>query len=172
MEQKQMILETETERLRMRQWKSSDFEPFAQYFTLEDQARFIGGACARPDAWRRMATIIGHWTIRGFGFYAVDEKETGHFVGCIGLWMPEGWPELEVGYWLMPEAQGKGYATEAVRHVRLLAKQHLGANEIVSYIHPQNIASQMVAERVGAFHEETINLANFGPHRSYRHPKV
>lgn len=118
-----------------------------------------------------MAAHLGHWVLRGHGYWAVEEKETGKFVGSVGLWRSEGWPELELGYWLMPEMQGRGYATEAAAASRDYAFEVLGAQTLVSYIHPENEPSKRVAERLGAKYEKIIELGGHGPHCVYRYPR-
>lgn len=162
--------EIETERLRLRQWRSSDFEPYANYYANLDTAQFVGGQMTRDRAWRHFAAVVGHWLLKGFGQWAVEERQSRSFIGCIGLWEPEGWPELEVGYWLAPEAHGKGYATEAALRARRVAFEELGASTLVSYIDPRNEPSKRVAERMGAWHDSTIELLDLGPHCVYRHP--
>ncbi len=86
-------MELETDRLLLRQWRPDDFDHYAEYYADEELARYVGGACDRPQAWRRWAAEIGHWTLRGYGFWAVEEKQTGNLAGCVGLWFPDGWPE-------------------------------------------------------------------------------
>jgi len=164
------LLQLESARLNFRQWRQTDFEPFSAFFAIPDQAKFVGGHCKSFQAWRLLASVVGHWQLRGFGFWAVEEKDSGKFVGCVGPWKPEGWPELEVGYWIMPEMQGKGYASEATVRARQAAYDHLGATTLVSYIHPDNHPSKRVAKRAGAVYEKTIELCDFGPHEVYRHP--
>jgi RimJ/RimL family protein N-acetyltransferase len=115
---------------------------------------------------------VGHWTLRGYGYWAVEEKETQAFVGCVGLSFPEGWPELELGYWLIPEAYGKGYATEAGLKARNYAFDDLGTKSLVSYIDPANEASKRVAERLGAKYDDTIDLLEHGPHCVYRYAEA
>ncbi|MEE9379868.1 MAG: GNAT family N-acetyltransferase, partial [Hyphomonadaceae bacterium] len=122
------------------------------------------------DAWRHLAAVVGHWSLKGFGQWAVVEKSTAEVIGCIGLWEPEGWPELEVGYWLVTTAHGKGYATEATIRARQFAYENLGATTLVSYIDPENEPSKRLAEGMGARHEQTIELLDLGPHCVYRHP--
>lgn len=163
-------MELETDRLHMRQLREDHFDAFAAYLADEETARFVGGVKSRDEAWRAMAAILGHWTLKGFGLWAVEEKSSGNFVGCIGLWKPEGWPELEVGYWLTLAGQGKGYATEAATTARDYAYGTLGAKTLVSYIDPDNGPSKRVVERMGAWHDETIELLSHGPHCVYRHP--
>ena len=74
-------------------------------------------------AWR---CILGHWALRGYGHWAIEEKAGGRFVGYSGLWNPEGWPEPEVMWGLMADAHGRGYATEAARRAREFAYRKLG----------------------------------------------
>lgn len=164
------MVELETERLLLRQWTQTDFDVYAAYYENEETARFVGGQMTRDRAWRHMAAIVGHWVLKGFGLWAVEEKSSGKLVGCIGLWEPEGWPELEVGYWLVKEAHGKGYATEAAIKARDHAYEVLGAKTLVSYIDPDNEPSKRVAEKMGATLEEVVELLDLGPHCIYRHP--
>lgn len=163
-------MELETDSLRLRLWRQSDFEIYANYYAREETARFVGGVMSRDKAWRHMAALAGHWALKGFGVWAVEERSSGDFVGAVGLWEPEGWPELEVGYWLVNDAHGKGYATEAASCAREHAYKRLGATTLVSYIDPANTPSQKVAERLGAWKETVIELLDLGPHGVYRHP--
>lgn len=163
-------MELTTERLNLRFWKQEDFPVYEAYYADAATARFVGGVKSSAEAWRHLASVIGHWTLRGFGQWAVEEKSTNKLVGCIGLIKPEGWPELEVGYWLVPEAQGKGFASEAVIAARDYAFKQLGAETLVSYIDPANEPSKKLAERLGAQNEKTIELLDCGPHCVYRHP--
>jgi RimJ/RimL family protein N-acetyltransferase len=165
------LIELETKRLRLCKWHERHFESYAEYYDDEEMARWVGGLKSRDQAWRHMAALIGHWALRGYGYWAVEEKETRTFVGCIGLWFSEGWPELELGYWLVRDMQGKGYATEAGLRSRDYAFEVVGANTLVSYIHPDNEPSKRVAERLGARYEKTIDLVDFGPHLVYRYLK-
>lgn len=165
------MVELETQRLLLRPWQAKDFEAYAAYYADEEMARYVGGTCTREQAWRRMATLIGHWALCGYGYWAVEEKQTGRFVGSVGLWRSDGWPELELGYWLTRAMQGKGYATEAALEARRYAFDVLGVDTLVSYIHPENEPSKRLAERLGARYEATIELLNYGRHCVFRHPK-
>jgi len=159
----------ETARLRLRPWKESDFASFARYYSDPDNARFVGGQKDPDRAWRHMALQVGHWQLKGFGYWAIDEKETAAFVGSAGFWQSPGWPELELGYWLMKEQQGKGYALEACRRCIEHAREVLCARSLVSYIHPRNEPSIRLAKRLGAVYDGEIELASHGPHGVYRH---
>lgn len=146
-----------------------DLEAFANYYARSETARFAGGVSDRDQAWRRLASLIGHWSLRGFGYWAVDEKATEEFVGCAGLWQSAGWPETELGYWLVPGMQGKGYATEAGAAARDFAFGTPGLRTLVSYISPDNAPSRRVAVRLGGRLEGEIELLTFGLHCVYRY---
>jgi RimJ/RimL family protein N-acetyltransferase len=159
----------ETKRLILRQWQESDFASFAGYYADAGNAKYVGGQKDSEQAWRHFALQIGHWKLKGFGYWAVDEKETNNFVGCAGLWKSPGWPELELGYWLLKEQQGKGYAQEACRRCKEYALEILSASSLVSYIDPTNAASIRLATRLGAAYEGTVELASYGTHCVYRY---
>lgn len=163
-------MERTSERLLLRQWRLDDFEPVAEFYANEPLARFVGGPCDHETAWRKIAMLAGHWHLRGHGYWAVEEKASGDFCGAVGLWKSHAWPELELGYWLIPAKFGRGYATEAGAVAIDFARNQLGAATLVSYIEPDNAASMKVAQRLGATREGTINLASFGPHRVFRYP--
>jgi len=153
-----MVPTLETERLRMRAWREDDHAPFAAYLADEASAKFIGGACGPADAWRRMATQIGHWAMRGYGSWVLEEKPSGNWVGYSGLWNPYGWPEPEIMWGLVPTARGRGYATEAALRARTHAYTELRWPSAISLIAPANLTSRNVARRLGAAPEASIEL--------------
>jgi RimJ/RimL family protein N-acetyltransferase len=142
----------ETPRLRLRGWRADDFEPFAAMMADAETARFItldGKPQDRAMAWRGMAMITGHWQLRGFGMFVVEEKASGAFVGRVGPWMPEGWPGFEVGWGIARGFRGRGYATEAAYHAGLWAFNAFKLDRLISLIHVDNAPSQAVAQRLG-----------------------
>lgn len=164
-----MVPVLESERLRLRAWREEDLGAYAEFCANEATARLLGGPWGRGVAWRRMATYAGHWTLRGYGVWALEDKSSGHFVGYSGLWSPDGWPEPEISWGLVLEFHGRGYATEAARRARGFAYEDLGWSTAVSYIRPENIASGRVAERLGAKVEKSIDLRGVAV-GVYRHP--
>lgn len=148
----------ETARLRLRPWRESDLDPYLELTSDPEAMRHLGAGevMDRELTWRNIALILGHWAIRGFGFWAVEEKAGGAFVGRVGLWYPEGWPAMEVGWALLRRHWGKGYATEAGRASLDHAWTVVGAQHVVSLIFPGNSRSAAVAERIGERLERKI----------------
>jgi RimJ/RimL family protein N-acetyltransferase len=140
----------ETERLIMRMWRDADFEEYAELCADPEVMRYLGGKVFdRTEAWRQMASMIGHWYLRGYGIWAVEEKDSGRLAGRIGCINPEGWPGFEVGWTLKREFWGKGYASEAGRRALEYGFNELDKPHVISLIHPENRASIRVAERLG-----------------------
>ena len=158
----------ETERLTLRGLRASDFEPFAE-FLATDAARFIGGPCSRVDAWRRIASYAGAWSLLGFGKFAVEEKASGKFAGVVGPWFPEGWPEPEIAWTLLGGFQGRGLAAEAASRALRFAYDSLGWTTAVSCMDPLNKPSIALAERLGATFEGKTEIKPYGEALLYRH---
>ena len=161
--------EIETDRLLLRSWKRSDCEPIMSIFEDDEYAKYIGGAKPRWQAWRHFSMIIGHWHMRGFTVFAVEEKATGKTVGYVGPWYPEGWPEQEIGYALLPEAAGKGYATEASMASLKHVYSELGWKTAISMIDKRNEASKRVARKMGARFEKDAVLFEEHEAEIWRH---
>jgi len=148
----------ETERLRLRPFREADLEAYAAMVADPQTMTFMGGPRDRARAWADIAWCLGHWTLRGYGLWAAEEKASGDLVGRIGLLNPEGWPGLEVG-WLMARSHwGRGLATEGGRASLAYAFEALGADHVISLINPDNAASIRVAEKLGERPEPSVEL--------------
>ncbi|PSL22290.1 GNAT family N-acetyltransferase [Shimia abyssi] len=159
----------ETDRLILRAHCEDDIATEKDFFA-SDASKFVGGPLPPHRAWRSIAMVIGHWALRGFGFWALEEKATGTYMGRVGLWFPDGWFEREIGWTLMPHATGKGYATEAGFAARAHAYETLGWDTAVSQIDPMNDASKAVARRLGAIFEQHFEDPEYGTIEIWRHP--
>jgi RimJ/RimL family protein N-acetyltransferase len=153
-ERERAIPELETERLRLRGHRPEDFGNCEALWGDAEVTRYIGGKpLEREEVWARLLRYAGHWAWLGYGFWLVEEKGTGRFVGEVGyanlqraIQPPlEGMPEL--GWALATSAQGKGYATEAVRAATEWGEQQFGEQQTACIIHPENGRSIRVAEK-------------------------
>ena len=143
-------LQLRTARLILRPLRMADFEPWAAMMTDSEAARFIGGVQARAVAWRGFMTMAGAWDLQGFSMFSVIERSTGRWVGRLGPWYPEGWPGREIGWAIIRECWGRGYATEGATAAIDWAFDVLGWSEVIHSIAPDNIASQAVARKLGS----------------------
>jgi RimJ/RimL family protein N-acetyltransferase len=150
----------QTERLLLRQFREADLDAYAEMCGDEEVMRYLGSGLplTREEAWRSMALMLGHWQLRGYGLWAVEERASGELVGRIGCWNPEGWPGLEVGWTLRRRYWGRGFATEGARAALAYAFTQLGCRHVISLIRIANAASIRVAERLGERLEDRIEL--------------
>ena len=151
-----MVPVIETGRLMLRAHRPDDFTACAAMWALPEVVRYIGGKpFSVEEVWSRVLRYAGHWQWMGFGFWALEEKATGAFAGDLGFaeFKREIEPSIqgipEVGWVLAPHAQGKGYATEAVRAVVAWGDQHFNRARTVCLIHPENQPSIRVAGKCG-----------------------
>ena len=108
--------EIETERLRLRQFTEDDLKPMAKLNSMHEVTQYMGyGVIGLEETWQQVATILGHWQMRGYGPYAVDDKATGGFVGRIGPWYPIDWPDFEVGWMLLKNSARAAWAKRPSR---------------------------------------------------------
>jgi RimJ/RimL family protein N-acetyltransferase len=149
------IPELRTERLRMRGWRDSDLDAWAQIAADVEVMRWVGSpeGMNREEAWRHMAFLAGHWVLCGFGSWAVEERDGGALVGRVGLIYPEGWPGLEVGWLVARSHWGRGYAPEAARASMGWARAELRADHVISLIADDNVRSERVATKLGMTQE-------------------
>ena len=148
-----MSFTLETERLRLRPFAPDDIAPHFAMMSDPRVAEYLtpdGKPPAAATHWRGGATMIGHWAIRGFGFFSVVERKTGDWVGAVGPWEPLGWPSTECGWGISPAHWGKGYAGEAaIASIRWIFSQKPDLDRIISLIAPANAKSQAVAAKTG-----------------------
>lgn len=158
-----MTLTLETERLILRPMAPEDLDAHFAMMSDPRVAQFLtpdGKPMPAAAHWRAFATMLGHWTIRGYGFFSAFEKSSGDWVGRIGPWEPGGWPSLEAGWGVDPRFWGKGYAGEAaIATIRWVFAQYPDLPRIISLIVPENAKSQAVAAKIG----ETRTKETFSP---------
>ncbi len=154
----------ETPRLRLRGFRASDLD--AQWASMVDPEviRFLGAVPAsREETWRKILGSPGLWALLGYGYWVVEDRENGAYLGQIGFadfkrdMSPsiEGLPEM--GWIMAGHAQGRGYATEAALAALAWADEALGGGEIVAIISHENAASIRIAEKAGfSAREEAI----------------
>lgn len=151
-----MIPTIETKRLILRPHRIDDFEAYVEMWADPDVVRFIGGKpFDREASWGRFMRQAGIWQVLGFGFFAIEEKETGRFAGEAGFaefrrnLEPSIEGTLEAGWALNPNVQGWGYATEAMTAAIGWADAAVPGRRMTCIIDPDNLPSIRVAQRLG-----------------------
>ena len=134
----------------LRELREEDFPTYEILAADIEVMRYLGGKTqSRVEAWRHMGYLVGHWVLRGYGYWAAEEKESGKFIGRIGFSNPAGWPGFELGWTIAPAYQGRGFASEGARRLLKYAFEDLDKSHVISLIHPDNTPSRKVAEKLG-----------------------
>jgi RimJ/RimL family protein N-acetyltransferase len=124
----------------------------------EENARFIGGVAAPSQVWRQLCTMAGSFALFGYARFSVGEKASGRWSGRVGPWMPADWPGPEVGWGLIRDVWGRGYATEAATASIDWAFDNLGWTEVIHCIEPDNLPSEKLALRLGSKRLRSVRM--------------
>jgi [ribosomal protein S5]-alanine N-acetyltransferase len=141
----------ETERLLLRPFSEADVEPLFALMQDADVMRYVGDrrVPTLQETWRSVSSWIGHWALRGYGQWAIEEHGSGDVIGRAGLINPVDWPGAEVGYLLGRRWWGRGYATDAAGAAMSWGFRTIGFDRLISLIDPANAPSIAVAVRLG-----------------------
>lgn len=144
-----------TARLRLRAHRPDDLDAAAAMWADPQVTRFTGGrAFSREETWARLLRYAGHWHWFGYGFWAVEDRDDGIYVGELGFAdfrraIEPAFDVPEVGWSFAASAHGRGFASEGLRAALAWGDAHLDATKTVCIIDPENAASVRVARRCG-----------------------
>lgn len=160
----------QTDRLTLRAPRESDVAAL-EAFGKSPRSHFTGGPFDAFGAWRAVMAGVGHWAFKGYGYWSVERRSDGAFIGRVGVIFPPDAAEPELAYHFFEGFEGQGYATEAVLAARAHCQNVMGMAPLASFIDPANARSIALARRVGAMLEgsfeedgKTIEV--------WRHPKA
>lgn len=146
----------ETDRLALRPYALTDFAPYHAMTSDPGVTRFIGGEpLSAEDAWNRLLRYAGHWSLLGYGLFAVFDKGSGRYLGETGLadfrrGLGDGMDGVDEAAWVFTsDAQGHGYGPEAALAAHRWYERARGARRTVCIIHPDNLASMKLAGKLG-----------------------
>lgn len=147
----------ETDRLILRAHSVGDFADCAAMWRDSQVVKYtIGSEAPLQRTWQRLLAYCGHWSLLGFGYWAVESRLTGRYIGELGFAdyhrdsVPDSLQGLpEIGWALAVAAHGQGYATEALHKVIEWGDTHLGAQRTICIIHRENHASVHLARKLG-----------------------
>jgi ribosomal-protein-alanine N-acetyltransferase len=148
----------ETERLVLREWREVDREPFAQLNADPRAMEYLGAPLSRAQSDEFIDRIVEHFETHGYGLWAVEVAGSSPFIGYVGLsvqtFESSFTPCTEIGWRLMPESWGNGFATEAAIATLAYGFTHADLDEIQSWTVPMNTRSRAVMERLGMTRDE------------------
>jgi RimJ/RimL family protein N-acetyltransferase len=162
-------LQLETPRLLLCRWREADRTPFAQMNADPVVMRYFAAPMTREQSDEAIDRYLAAFDREGFSFFAAHQRDTGCFIGAIGLQTMRDQvpnltqPAVEIGWRLAQSAQGKGLATEGARTIVDFAFNKLGLNEVVAITALPNQASRRVMEKLGMTHR---------PEFDFDHPRV
>ncbi len=146
----------ETERLRLRSWRKSDFRPYHAILQHPDVHRHFGPEpMSAEECWRRLMAGAGGWQLNGFGTWAVERISDGKLIGSAGIFTawrgldPEFGEEPEMGWIFAHEVHGMGMAGEACRAVLEWVEANLQPTAVWAIIAPANDPSLKLAAKLG-----------------------
>lgn len=158
----------ETPRLRLRQWQQADLVPYRRICANKNVMRYFPSPLTTEQSDAQVAVIQQLIEQRGWGFWALEVKQTQEFIGFVGLHqqtqesgIPNS-PLVEIGWRLDSNHWGKGYAPEAARAVLAYAFTELNLQKVYSFTALLNNPSQRVMEKIG--------MVNMG--QDFDHPKL
>jgi RimJ/RimL family protein N-acetyltransferase len=138
----------ETERLRLRAPQLQDFDHWAAFFAT-DRSAHEGGPKTRRAAWETWASDVALWALKGYGPFGVEDRTTGDYLGEVGIYHGEGYPAPELGWFVVPEAEGKGIALESAHAVLDWVRASFDWPFITNIIEPANARSIALGLRLG-----------------------
>lgn len=157
----------ETERLILRRWREEDLEPFSLMNSDVRVMEYFPKLLSQEETKAFIERISRHMDNHRYGLFACELKETGKFIGYVGLAIPnietEFTPCVEIGWRLAFDYWGNGYATEGAKAVLKFGFEEVGLNEILSWTVPANMRSRRIMEKIGMKQDAT---------GSFRHPKL
>jgi len=153
----------ETKRLRFRKLKISDAMTWVKFFENNPNLEYLGldmtlDKNAQSFDWIKRQ--LARYKENRFGHHALLDKRSGNFIGQCGLLKQEieGKAEIELGYHILPEFWGQGFATEAAIKVRDYAIENMICDSLISVIDVRNTGSKKVAEKLGMKIDKEMQL--------------
>lgn len=139
----------ETTRLVLRPLNFNDWPAYRDFMQSERSAG-MGGPLSLDKAWSFFCHDTAQWPLFGHGALMIEDRVSGVCLGQVGINHGPLFPEHELGWFVYPEAEGKGVAFEAANCLRDWAFAERGLPTLVSYVDPDNYRSRTLAERLGA----------------------
>ena len=146
----------QTDRLLLRPYTLEDYNPYLAMCSDEEVVRYLGGQVLSPeDAWNRVLRYAGHWSLLGYGVFAVFELATKKYIGETGICdfhrgLGRSFDQAGEAAWVFSrQSRGRGFAFEAANAAHNWFYQLKGESRTVCLIHPENQSSFRLADKLG-----------------------
>lgn len=139
----------ETDRLLLRIPNEGDIEAYVSFYADAESSKFYGGPKSPSEAWNKLARDVGHWHLRKYGPWTLENKEDGNVIGGCGLVWTTGWPRPELTWWIANDARRKGYAKEASRAAIRFGYDTLGWDMVQTHMKDENKAARELVLSLG-----------------------
>jgi RimJ/RimL family protein N-acetyltransferase len=154
-----MVPRLTTDRLLLREFRLADFEAFAANAMDPVARQYISPVADRRTAWREFTSMMGQWTITSAGWWGIELRDTGEFVGMVGAFIREHAPhDLELGWSIYRAFWRRGIASEAAKAARDWAFTARNAPRVVAHIASGNAASIRVSENLGMRYDREVDF--------------
>jgi ribosomal-protein-alanine N-acetyltransferase len=145
---KEIIPTLETDRFLLIPPDEFAFNIYSRFYTDAEASSMYGGPITKEQAWSRLNADLGSWYLGGFGVWVVQDKKTSKLLGVCGFWQGLGWP-LELTWWMLPEARGKGVAFEASKAAISCALKTFKWGVVETYMNDDNLAACNLVLKLG-----------------------
>ncbi|MCZ4064691.1 GNAT family N-acetyltransferase [Oxalobacter aliiformigenes] len=166
-----MILSTS--RILLRPWKETDYSVFFEMSSDPLVSEYLPSFPDKSSCDAFINHLRGNFSEKGWGFWALEHRESGTFMGMAGIHEPGpefgvGRPCVEIGWRLARGFWGKGYAMEAAQEIVRFAFSELHLDELVSFTARDNVRSEKLMKRLGMIYEKDFDLLLFPPEHPHR----
>ena len=143
-----MIPVLETERLRLIPPSMEALEVYELFYTDSEASKAYGGPINKEQVLGRLKADLGSWYLLGFGVWVIQLKSDNSFIGTCGFWQGMDWP-IELTWWVLPKARGRGVATEASNVAIAHAYKNFKWDVVKTYMNDENLAARNLVEKLG-----------------------
>jgi len=147
-----------TARLLLREFRTADFDGYAQNMADPESTKFLSGVVDRRTAWRLFSAATGSWVLSGAGWWALEVRETGQVVGEVCAFVRETCPDFEIGWNLYRRFWGQGFAIEAARAALDFTVERHRAKRVIAHIAAANSPSIAVSTKLGMKYESDVDF--------------
>ncbi len=146
----------QTERLILREYRLADFPAHLAIWGDPRTTRYFGRLpFSEEECWLRFLRNFGQWQLMGYGYWGIEDKQSGNYIGAVGLFQAKRPLDIpcrdlpEVGWVIAPDFHGRGLGRESVKAALSWADAHIDAAESWAMINVENAVSRRLAERMG-----------------------